>query len=258
MNFSFTFLKKTKKPDFPQIQKKHGKSFYLKHFSIYLEIDMPRNKGQKYEDYINELLETKGVLPLHLKGNMGANDAAFTHKGVDYYVEVKNKSAPDYGQKRLIWDYVKKWQWSETDIISTTFDIWKVTDNIDKNFIPKRYSVVPKEKITLSDRASDRRAFEKKGIYIPNTTLHDFYARRNCYYIQIEGKGFYHLQKDVANLGVPQYKPDLYVRLRAKTHSSHPVYNYSFFAVIQADKGSAAVTKYDLEELGGRDFPPFA
>jgi Holliday junction resolvase-like predicted endonuclease len=218
---------------------------------------MGRNKGQEYEDKIVKILEDKKLFPLHLKNNMQGNDAAIVHKGATYFVEVKNRDAPDYGQKRLVWDQLTKWQWSENDIIAQLFTQYGIVNqHINPGFIPKRYSVLPKENITAADKRFDQIAFKKNGIPIPNTCLHDFYARRNCYYIQIEGKGFYHLQRDIAQLGVPQYKPDLYLRLRAKTHSSSPIYNYSFFAVINADKNSASITGFDLEELGGKSFPP--
>ena len=211
------------------------------------------NKGQKYEEYIYNLLEERGIkIPLFLAGN----DAGFRHKGVDYYVEVKNRNAPDYGQKGLVWDKTNKWKWREQDSISKMFDDIGVIEMIDKSFEPKLYTVA-NEALTTTDKYSDMTTFEKSKISLTGASyLYDFYARRKCYYIQIETKGFYYLQKDIANLGVPQFAPDLTLRLRAKTHHSLPIHAYSFFAVIQANKRSIGKTDFDLEEKGGRKFPP--
>ncbi len=86
--------------------------------------------------------------------------------------------------------------------------------------------------------------------------IYDYYARKDCFYIQIEGKGFYILKEDVAKLGVPQFNPILnFIRLRAKTHNSEPIYNYSFRAEIQAKRKSLKVSKFGIEEIVGK-FPP--
>jgi hypothetical protein len=211
------------------------------------------NKGQEYEAYIRNLLKEKGIkAPLDLAGN----DAGFNHMGVDYYVEVKNSNAPDFGQKGLIWDKTDKWKWREVDDVSLMFDEIGVIGMIDKTFEPKRYTT-DTDKLTLADKQSDMRAFEKSNIELKTAAyLYNFYARRKCYYIQIEKRGFYYLQKDIANLGVPQFAPDLTLRLRAKTHDSKAIHHYSFFAVIRADKRSIGKTDFDLEEKGGRKFPP--
>ncbi len=215
---------------------------------------MPKwNKGQQYEYDITELIKKQGIaVPLDLR----SNDTGFVYNGVDYYVEVKNRTAPDFGQKGLVWSQANKWQWRDDDNISKMFDTIGVTKHIDPKFVPKLYSV-SKNLLTPMDRSADQRAFEKSNIPLTGATyLHDFYARKNCFYIQVEGKGFYHLQKDIANLGVPQFDPDLTLRLRAKTHASIPVHQYSFFAVIQVNRRSIRYTKFDLEEKGGRVFPP--
>lgn len=215
---------------------------------------MPKwNKGQQYEYDITQLIKKKGIaVPINLKNN----DTGFVINGVDYFVEVKNKTAPDFGQKGLVWSQTNKWHWREDDSISKMFDDIGITKHIDPKFVPKLYSV-GKHLLTPMDRSADQRAFEKSNIPLKGASyLHDFYARKNCFYIQIEGKGFYHLQKDVARLGVPQFDPDLTLRLRAKTHASIPVHHYSFFAVIQVNRRSIRKTDFDLEEKGIKIFPP--
>jgi|SRR5215213_6378178 len=214
---------------------------------------MTQNLGQLYEEKIRNLLRNRNLLPLILEGN----DAGFIQRGVTYFVEVKNKTAPDFGQKGLIWEKnMKKWRWREDDIVSQLYDNLGVINNIDPNFAPKRYTVEPLDKLTDKDRQEDRRTFEKRGIPLGNLNyLYEFYARKKCYYIQIEGKGLYFLKQDIANLNVPRFVPELTLRLRAKTHHSIPVHAYSFFAVIQARTKRMYPSPYDIEETGGRNFP---
>ncbi len=210
---------------------------------------MAQNLGQIYEEKVKNLLRKRNLLPLILEGN----DAGFIQKGVSYFVEIKNKTAPDFGQKGLIWDKAtKKWNWREKDVVSDLYDNLGVIKQIDKNFVPKRYSVEPLDKLTEKDKQEDRRNFEKRGIPLSNLSyLYEFYARKKCYYIQIEGKGIYFLKQDIANLNVPRFVPELTLRLRAKTHHSIPVHAYSFFAVIQAKTGKMYPSTFDLEEKTG-------
>ena len=218
---------------------------------------MASNLGQLYEQKIRNLLRTKKLLPLILESNLDGNDAGFIHKGVPYFVEVKNRTAPDFGQKGLIWEKSsKKWEWREQDVVSKLYDQFGAKKHIDKSFVPKRYSVEPLHKLTLADKKFDQKSFEKRGIVLTNLNLlYKFYARKSCYYIQIENKGLYYLLQDVANLKVPRFVPELYLRLRAKTHHSSPTYAYSFFAVMTARTPAMHQSAFDLEEKAGA-FPP--
>ncbi len=209
------------------------------------------NKGQLYEKSIREILENKNLLPKQLNNN----DAGFIHENVTYYVEVKNKTAPDFGQKGLEWSFGGGWKWREDDEVSTFFDNLGVVGLIDKTFEPRRYTK-PKETLSILDRKDDRQEFEQRDIPLLDSEviLYEFYARKQCYYIQVEGKGFYYMKQDIANLKVPRFRPQLTLRLRAKTHHSYPVHSYSFFAVLQANTRGIAASGYDLEEKVG-SFP---
>lgn len=210
------------------------------------------NLGQQYEKNIQEILRSRDLLPDHLC----QNDAGFKHNGMIFFVEVKNETAPDFGQKKLNWTKQHGWQWSEKDEITDLYDRLGVMRYIDRNFIPRRYTVSANS-ITMLDKRFDQQQFEKRGIVLDSAKyLYEYYARKNCYYIQIENKGFYHLKSDVANLVAPRFEPELTLRLRAKTHQSIPIYSYSFFAVIQAKTSVMINSPFDLEEKVGK-FPPF-
>lgn len=211
------------------------------------------NAGQLYEMKIQEILAERNLLPYDLRGN----DAGFFHRGAAYYVEVKNKTAPDFGQKKLVWSKMKGWQWSEKDAVTDLYDELGVIKHIDRNFIPRKYTVSANN-LSVLDKRYDRQTFEKRNIPLSNASyLYEFYARKHCYYIQIENKGLYFLKNDVANLLVPRFNPELTLRLRAKTHHSVPVHAYSFFAVIQARTSGMLISPFDLEEKVGV-FPSFS
>jgi len=209
------------------------------------------NKGQKYEQGIQRRLIDLGYLPDDLKGN----DAGFIHLGMPYFLEVKNKKAPDFGQKGIIWNRETGWEWRQPDIITEMYNSIGAIRHINENFIPRRYSI-PQKEITQSDKKYDQQSIKKSGIELNDPDLlFEYYARKQCYYIQIEEKGFYYLKEDIAELNVPQFKPKLSFRLRAKTHNSLPIYNYSFFAVINVYVANYPRSKFDIEEKVGV-FPP--
>lgn len=211
-----------------------------------------KNKGQVYEDKINTIIKNKGKLPIVPVDC----DSGFIKNSVSYYVEVKNIDAPDFGQKKLNWDEADGWEWSTPDEITELYDTLNVLGHIPIDFKPNRYTILPKQDITLFHKQQDQKAFEKSGIELPDLQLlYNFYARRNCHYIQVEGKGLYYLGADKADLKVPQFKPELSLRLRAKTIHSKPIYNYAFYAVIVGSTKNLAKSPYDFEELGGRKFP---
>lgn len=205
------------------------------------------NRGQKYERRVLDKLSYLGLLPDNLYGN----DAGFIHWGKEYFLEVKNATAPDFGQKGLVWDQSNGWTWRITDHITDYFDRINLIAFIDPEFIPQRYTKQP-NMITIEDKHFDQENFEVPNIPINDVELlYEYYARNGCYYIQIENKGFYYLKEDIASLGVPKFMPKLSLRLRAKTHHSNPIYNYSFFAVIRLQSRSFKNSPFDIDEKVG-------
>lgn len=51
-------------------------------------------------------------------------------------------------------------------------------------------------------------------IDVPYKFLHDHYAKKNCYYIQIGGAGLFYLKKNPLNLPIPQLKIPMTIELR--------------------------------------------
>lgn len=216
------------------------------------------NKGLTYERTIKGIL-TKGnfLTPaLETKLKPTKNDAGFVHDGKDFFLELKNISAPDYGAIQINYDpATKSWKWNVIDKMTMLFDRIGLLQKA-KQFIPRKF-IKPDHELTDADKRFDRTNFAHKisedefdlgslGMSGANF-IHEYYAKKECYYIQIEGKGFYHLLKDPAKLGVPQFLPPVVFRLRAKTHGSDRISNYSFRVVITASRGTIINSGVDLE-----------
>ena len=90
-----------------------------------------KNKGQLYEEDINQLLDNKDLLP----NELGENDSGFIYGDKSYYVEIKNYQAPDFGQKGMVWNKDNGWSWRQNDIITELYDDFGVFDFIDEGFV---------------------------------------------------------------------------------------------------------------------------
>lgn len=218
---------------------------------------MNGNKGLAYEADIRTHLTGLGLMPLSLYGKctLYGNDSAFVYKGQDYFLEIKNRSAPDYGSKKIIYEpFQKVWMWNEKDDISDMFDSINVLGEIPQ-FEPRKH-VIADHALTPGDKKHDLTNFRKRILLNAAgfKLIHNYYAKKFCYYIQVEGKGFYHMLSDPAGLGVPQFKPGVLIRLRAKTHSSTPVSNYSFRAVLFGNMSSIVESPFDIYD-NNKTFP---
>lgn len=212
---------------------------------------MGLNKGQLYELKIRNLIASYNWSPKIL--NLNGNDAAFRHNNIDRYLEVKNESAPDYGQSELTWSANGGWQWANPNGMTALYDQISILSQIPK-FTPKRFTI-PQHQLTAADRIWDGRQIAMKISLLDRTFIQKYYAGKNCYYIQIEGKGFYHLEQDVANLVVPKFDPELYLRIRMK-HRGGPDGNYGFLAVLMVNRRTIGLTKFDLEAKPSKQLPP--
>ncbi len=233
------------------------------------------NKGDEYEDKITKILKYKKILPKDYKraGASDKTDINFEYDDKKYNIEIKADKNADYGQKFLNWEK-NCWTWVKDDNVTKMYKSMNIIENyIDKNFKPIRYS---KDKllITEKDKKYDQDHFEKPDIELPLNTLFEYYAEKNCYYMQLENYGLYHLKNDINNLGVPKFDGRISLRLRAKTiystgrkqkknskgktvliNTGKPTpWNYRFLGVIKLSNKPTPSNK-DIQELDGREFP---
>ncbi len=239
-------------------------------------MNKPYNKGDDYEEKIFQICEKKKILARNFNraGASDQSDIKILHQGKEFNVEIKADENADYGQKYLKWEIKKGWQWVKDDNVTKMYNRMKIIENyINKNFIPKKFTK-KKSEITNKDKRFDQINFEKPEINIPLYTLFEYYLEKNCYYIQLENCGFYHLKKDINNFGTSQFDGVITLRLRAKTiNSTKKIYsknkvgkkirkdtgiptpwNYGFLGVIKMSK-KPSISNFDLQPINGRKFP---
>jgi hypothetical protein len=217
---------------------------------------MGYNRGDSYERVIFDIFQQKGLLSPNSTraGAGGGPDIRFIHNSRESRLEVKLDLRADYGQKMLKWEN-GIWSWCKDDPTTRFYTEIGILDIIkDKNIIPNRYSI-PKDEITVEHKQVDQRIFED-SLDIDIGALYSYYSHKNCYYLQIGGYGFYHLDSDILGLGTPQFNCQIVLRLRAKTIHSYPIYNYGFYAVLKIKNQRITKSIYDVEEKEGRRFPP--
>ena len=195
---------------------------------------VPYNKGDKYEKDIFDICNNRKILkPGSVRGQASSkSDLIFVHNNENYNLEVKADRNADFGQKYIKWDNSNGWTWSTPDAVTFFYDQLNIIELIDKNFIPRRY-IKDKDLITIEDKKFDQSKFEKANIECDIKGLFKYYKSKNCYYLQLENYGFYHLHSDMANLETQQFDGSITLRLRCKTNHSIPIHHYSFLAVLK-------------------------
>jgi hypothetical protein len=255
------------------------------------------NKGDIYEDRIHRILLEKSLTTLGRAGGGSGADIKVNNK-VKNIINIEVKSAgADYGQKYL--EYNDGWYWSKPDPVTDLYDKMGIIDQINPSFIPKNsnheklpkkeWSHIRQELITQVEKDFDQQNFEKRNIELSLKPLFEYYSGKNCFYIQIDGSGFYHLAEDKFNLGTKQYDGIIQLRLRAKSirtrsytingmkittkgkfdnirkhdHLAKNQYkidntpwNYRFLAVMKQKKPPTQ-SLYCIEESMGMKFPKF-
>lgn len=214
------------------------------------------NRGDTYEQTVFNILNSqKLIAPDSKRGGAGhQTDIKFLHCGSEQGLEVKLDLKADYGQRMLKWEQ-GVWSWRVDDSVTQLYTDLGILNSINQKLItPYRYTVLPFENIRLEHKKADQKSFESSH-QIDIEALYQFYKKRNCHYIQIGGYGFYHLDRDILNLGTSQFQCQMKLRLRAKTIHSNPIYNYGFYAVLKTT-GRPKKSEFDIEEKEGRLFPP--
>ena len=216
----------------------------------------PFNQGDEYEHQIYQICCESHILPAGFK-RAGASafepDIVFIHKGQQYSLEVKADKGADWGQKMCKWDENTGWQWNVVDNTTKLYDELGMLNKIDPNFVPRKFSL-NRDTITLKDKRFDQENFERPNIECPIEALFNYYAERDCYYLQFQNYGFYHLKKDIAKLGTQQFNGTITFRFRAKTIHSEPVYKYGFYGVLKL-REKPDLSSFDINERENAEFP---
>jgi hypothetical protein len=194
---------------------------------------MGYNKGDTYEEKIFDICkDRKAVYPGTERAGAGTGaDICLSHKKKKVRVEVKSKGA-DWGGKYL--DFASgSWFWQNPDTVTSLYDEMGLIEMIDPTFVPrnanhdelpvKEWNKLRKLKIKQEDKQYDNDNFERRTPCSLDI-LFEYYKKKNCFYIQLEGFGFYHLYEDNSKLNTPQFDGEMVVRFRNKTQHAHAYY----------------------------------
>ena len=227
---------------------------------------MAGEQGRLYEVKCNKNLQKKGLLagPLEKYGGSDntAPDGEFLYKNKPYKVEYKLDMKADFGQATLDYDKKKKrWlvtgkQTKEGQQIQQLMraagveDLINSTQGWKSSGIPKKFQV--DGRVTKAQAKEDYKAFANKYVNISKDAVNKYYAEKDTYYIQIGNYGLYYMEKNPANLDIPQFLPQLRVRMRLKAGGSGlagaDYYNYRFVCALQIVNASINRSQYDIEK----------
>mgnify|MGYP005703752531 FL=1 len=217
---------------------------------------MAGQRGFLYEGRVFNKLKSKNLVPAGVTpagADASRPDAIFLYNKAQYNLEVKLDLATDYGQGTL--DY-KNGAWElggantkqavEMRKILTTVGAVKFANTSwGYQGAPNKGTVENKD-ITEEMVREDYRRFTDKFLSVPLSSLYNYYAAKNTYYIQIGGYGMYYMASNPGNLPVPKFNGALRLRIRLKRGGSTPIYNYRFTTALQVTQKPSR-SKFDLD-----------
>lgn len=220
---------------------------------------MAGERGFQYENTIYTTLLENDLTTTRYRPSLSGHksDTAFKIKNKFYNLEIKLDLNVDFGQGtlRYNWDDTKWETYSENPKMKELLDYFDVSGFANKKWtkIPNKVGVndtgknKPKIKtLTQKQIAEDRKNFPD---YFLNLTgrnpIAEYYNSKDVYYIQIGyNNGFYYMGEDVANLGVPEFKPrGQKIRIRRKG-SGGSNYRFTTSLIINSNVSSSL---YDID-----------
>jgi hypothetical protein len=209
--------------------------------------------------YMTVVVPPKQEIPIEIKMNKNAQmggPSVKINKGKDEYSFSKAGDALEMDVQEMIIKAVKS---KEKDI---------------RNFIKRMKQEEPKElhasngdyEVPFKTTKEAWGVLQKEGMLKPINTvvnyntkfIHDWYAKKKCYYIQIGGIGLFYMKKNPLNLPIPQLKADIdiYIRLTRSGGSgtkAYPTQRSSSIRCIAKLKAKGK-SKYTLDNLEDAKF----
>jgi hypothetical protein len=219
---------------------------------------MAGRKGFLYESHIYKILYNENLTKSKYKPSFSDNtkpDTAFVYNNDAYNLELKLDLDVDFGQGTLRYDFTnKKWfTFAESNKMKELLDFYEIEKfansqwKKEPNKVGKNDIGGVEKKLTQKEISEDYKNFPDKYMRLPGSNpIAEYYNSKNVYYIQI-GKlhGFYYLGKDIAGLGVPEFKPsEQKIRIRRKGSGGG---NYRFTTALQINKTSLQKSDFDLD-----------
>ena len=217
---------------------------------------MAGQRGFLYEGRVFNKLKSKNLVPSGVRPagpDPSKPDAVFLYDKVAHNLEVKLDLATDFGQGTL--EY-KDGAWilggADTpaaeemrNILNAVGTVQFTNTSWGYHGAPNKGTVENKD-ITEEMVREDYRRFKDKFLSVPLSTLFNYYAAKNTYYIQIGGYGTYYMASNPANLPVPRFNGAMKLRIRLKRGGSTPIYNYRFTTALQVIQ-KPSKSKFDID-----------
>ena len=217
---------------------------------------MAGQRGFLYEGRVFNKLKSKNLVPSGVKPagpDPSKPDAVFLYDKVAHNLEVKLDLATDFGQGTL--EY-KDSAWNlggantpaaeeMRNILNAVGTVQFTNKSWGYHGAPNKGTVENKD-ITEEMVREDYRRFKDKFLSVPLSSLFNYYAAKNTYYIQIGGYGTYYMASNPANLPVPRFNGAMKLRIRLKRGGSTPIYNYRFTTALQVTQ-KPSKSKFDID-----------
>ena len=217
---------------------------------------MAGQRGFLYEGRVFNKLKSKNLVPLGVKPagpDPSKPDAVFLYDKVAHNLEVKLDLATDFGQGTLNY---KNGAWElggaqdaaaeeMRNILNAVGTVQFTNTSWGYQGAPNKGTVENKD-ITEEMVREDYRRFKDKFLSVPLSSLFNYYAAKNTYYIQIGGYGTYYMASNPANLPVPRFNGAMKLRIRLKRGGSTPIYNYRFTTALQVIQ-KPSKSKFDID-----------
>ena len=203
---------------------------------------MAGQQGFLYEGRVFNKLKSKNLVPRGSKpagADPSRPDAVFLYNNQSHNLEVKLDLATDYGQGTL--EYKNGWVLGGAQtpageemrkILTTVGAVQFANTSWGMQGAPNKGTVENKD-ITEEMVREDYRRFKDKFLSVPLSSLFNYYAAKNTYYIQIGGYGLYYMSANPANLPIKQLDVSTRLRIRLKRGGSYPINNYRFTTALQ-------------------------
>jgi len=217
---------------------------------------MAGQRGFLYEGRVFNKLKSKNLVPSGVRPagpDPSKPDAVFLYDKVAHNLEVKLDLATDFGQGTL--EY-KDSAWNlggantpaaeeMRNILNAVGTVQFTNTSWGYQGAPNKGTVENKD-ITEEMVREDYRRFKDKFLSVPLSSLFNYYAAKNTYYIQIGGYGTYYMASNPANLPVPRFNGAMKLRIRLKRGGSTPIYNYRFTTALQVTQ-KPSKSKFDID-----------
>ena len=216
---------------------------------------MAGQQGFLYEGRVFNKLKSKNLVPRGITPagpDPSRPDAVFLFNNVPHNLEVKLDLATDYGQGTL--DYNNGWVLGGAQtpaaeemrsILNAVGTVQFANTSWGYQGAPNKGTVENKD-ITEEMVREDYRRFKDKFLSVPLSSLFNYYAAKNTYYIQIGGYGMYYMAGNPGNLPVPRFNGAMKLRIRLKRGGSTPIYNYRFTTALQVVQ-KPSKSKFDID-----------